>query len=150
MGEMPSLNMPVQRLKVAILPLDLPCSGSVTHSGEILTTGKSHGWPRVMKYHSQTVRRNHGRPLKRLLDMWDRNGSTSGPTPWKIYDDDDDDDIVHFRKMTSKRNMKCSLQICIQHWLHYLCSGDITYDIPEANLLGERLVAFLVPHCITI
>jgi hypothetical protein len=36
MEEMPSLNMPVQRLKVAILPLDLPCSGPVTHSGEIL------------------------------------------------------------------------------------------------------------------
>jgi len=40
---MPSLNMSVQRLKVAVLPLDLPCSGLVTHSGEILTTGKSHG-----------------------------------------------------------------------------------------------------------
>ena len=35
--------MPVQRLNVAILPLDIPCSGSVTHSEEILTTGKSHG-----------------------------------------------------------------------------------------------------------
>jgi len=35
--------MSVQRLKVAILPLDLPCSGPVTDSGEILTTGKSHG-----------------------------------------------------------------------------------------------------------
>ena len=43
MEEMKSLNMPVQRLKVAILPLDLRCSGPVTHSGEILTTGKSHG-----------------------------------------------------------------------------------------------------------
>jgi len=43
MQETPSLNMPVQRLKVAILPLDLPCSGSVTHSGENLTTGKSRG-----------------------------------------------------------------------------------------------------------
>jgi len=43
MEEMPSLNMPVQRLKVAILPLDLPCSGPVTHSGDILTTGRSHG-----------------------------------------------------------------------------------------------------------
>ena len=40
---MPSLNMPLKRLKVAILPLDLPCSGPITHSGEILTTGKSHG-----------------------------------------------------------------------------------------------------------
>jgi hypothetical protein len=37
-----SLNMPVQKLKVAILPLNLPCSGSVTHSGEILTIYKSH------------------------------------------------------------------------------------------------------------
>jgi len=42
MVEMPSLHMPVQRLKVAILPLDLPCSGPVTHSGDILTTGTSH------------------------------------------------------------------------------------------------------------
>jgi len=32
---------PVQRLKVAILPLELTCSGLVTHSGEVLTTGKS-------------------------------------------------------------------------------------------------------------
>jgi hypothetical protein len=28
--------------------------------------------------------------LKRLLDARDRNGSTSGPTPWQIYDDDDE------------------------------------------------------------
>jgi hypothetical protein len=42
MEEMPSLNKPVQRLKVATLPLDLPCSGPVTHAGEISTTGKSH------------------------------------------------------------------------------------------------------------
>ena len=70
---MPSPNMPVQRLKVAILPLDLPCYGPVINSGEIFTTGKSHGkkpdrLPRVMKYYSPTGRRNHGRPLKRLLD----------------------------------------------------------------------------------
>jgi hypothetical protein len=42
MYEIPCLNMPVQRLKVAILPLDVPCSGPVTHSGKILTTGESH------------------------------------------------------------------------------------------------------------
>jgi len=45
--------------------------------------------PRVIKYYSPTGRRNHGRPLKRLLDTWDRNGPTSGPTPWKIYDHDE-------------------------------------------------------------
>jgi hypothetical protein len=42
-----------------------------------------------MKHYSPTGRRNHGRPLKRLLDTWDRNGSTSGPTAWQI------DDIAH-------------------------------------------------------
>jgi hypothetical protein len=45
-----------------------------------------------MKHYFPTCRRNYGRPLKRLLDTWDRNGSTSGPTPWQTYDDDDDDD----------------------------------------------------------
>ena len=43
MEEMPCQNMSVQRLKVAILPLDLPCSGPVTHSRDILITGRSHG-----------------------------------------------------------------------------------------------------------
>jgi hypothetical protein len=45
-----------------------------------------------MKHYSPTGRRNHGRPLKRLLGTWGRNGSTSDPTQWQIYDDDDDDD----------------------------------------------------------
>jgi len=43
MEEMPSLNMPAQKLNLAILPLDLPCSGPITYSGEILITGKSDG-----------------------------------------------------------------------------------------------------------
>ena len=47
---------------------------------------------KVMKHYSPTGRRNHGRLLKSFLGTWDRNGSTSDPTPWKIYDDDDDDD----------------------------------------------------------
>jgi hypothetical protein len=52
-----------------------------------------------MKHYSPTGRRNHGRLLKRLLDTWDRNGSTSGPTPWQIYDDDD--------VITDWNEMKC-------------------------------------------
>jgi len=40
--------------------------------------------PRVMKHYFPTGRRNYGWPLKRLLDTWDRNGSTSGPAPWQI------------------------------------------------------------------
>ena len=51
-----------------------------------------------MKHYSPTGRRNHGRPLKRLLDTWDRNGYTSGPNPWQIDDDDDDDDDTPFKQ----------------------------------------------------
>ena len=43
-----------------------------------------NGLPRVMKHSSPTGRRKHGRPLKRLPDTWDRNGSTSGPSPWHM------------------------------------------------------------------
>ena len=39
---MPSQNMPVHRLKLAVLPPDLCFSGLETHSGEIPTTGKTH------------------------------------------------------------------------------------------------------------
>jgi hypothetical protein len=38
-----------------------------------------------MKHYCRTGRRNHGRLLKRLLDTWDRNGSTSGLTQWQIW-----------------------------------------------------------------
>jgi hypothetical protein len=51
-----------------------------------------------MKHYSPTGRRNHGRPLKRLLDAWDRNGSTSGPTLWQICNDNDDDDITRYKR----------------------------------------------------
>jgi len=38
--------------------------------------------PRILiKPYSPSGRRNHGRLLKRLLDTWDENGSTNGPTP---------------------------------------------------------------------
>jgi hypothetical protein len=40
---MPSLNMLIQRLKVEIPPLGFPCSGPVTQSGDVSTSGKSHG-----------------------------------------------------------------------------------------------------------
>jgi hypothetical protein len=42
MEEIPFQNRPVQRLMIAILPLALPSSGFVTHSGEIPAIGNSH------------------------------------------------------------------------------------------------------------
>ena len=55
---------------LTLLWISNPFRGNFNHS---LTTGKSHGMPRsrlpkVMKYYSPSGRRNHGRPLKRLLD----------------------------------------------------------------------------------
>jgi hypothetical protein len=42
MKEMPSQNMAVQTLEVATLPLELPCSELVNHSGKIIASGKPH------------------------------------------------------------------------------------------------------------
>jgi hypothetical protein len=56
MEEMPSQNIPLQKLKVAILSLDVTSYELVTHSGEIVTTGKSHEKkldrlsPKVLEY----------------------------------------------------------------------------------------------------
>ena len=61
--------------------------------------------PRAMKYYSPTGRRNHGRMLMRLLDTWDRNGSTSDPIPWKIYDDDVDYDYDDIKSVECKINL---------------------------------------------
>jgi hypothetical protein len=67
MEEMPSQSTPVQRLKVAILPLDLPWSGPVTHSADISITGKSH---KKKPYGSS----------KDNMEI-NQNGKASGPTP---------------------------------------------------------------------
>jgi hypothetical protein len=66
---------------------------------------------RVMKHYSPTGRKNHGRPLKWLLDTWGRNRSTSGPTAWQICDDDDGDIILQclspFLRRFLKQNYVC-------------------------------------------
>jgi hypothetical protein len=78
-----------------------------------------------MKHYSPTGRRNHGRPLKKLLDTWDRNWSTSDPTPWQIYDDDDDDiEIITNR---------CILNSCV------ICQG-IDYKLPEDDTIVSKHV----------
>jgi len=41
-----------------------------------------NGLPRILKYYTPTRRRNQGRPLERLLEVWDRIGSTSDQTPY--------------------------------------------------------------------
>ena len=78
--------------------------------------------PRVMKRYSPTGRRNHGRPLKRLLDTWDRNGSTSGPTPWQTYDDDE----LQAKNGLGFR-MAFTYQLpCLQTRWDELCKADVT------------------------
>jgi len=57
-----------------------------------------------MKYYTPTGRRNHSRPLKKLLGTWDRNGWTGGQTAWQIYDDDDDDLFVEDVRLNLVQN----------------------------------------------
>ena len=57
--------------------------------------------PRVTKHYSSTVRRYHGRFLKRLVDTWDRNRSTSDPTPWQICHNVDYDEAYTQSSSTS-------------------------------------------------
>ena len=66
-------NMPVQRLKVAILPLDLPCSGPLTHSGEILTTGKSHGKKPETRDYAKLIFRKPGVAFVTVPEMQQTN-----------------------------------------------------------------------------
>jgi hypothetical protein len=69
-----------------------------------------------MKHYCRTGRRNHGRPLKRILYTWDRNVSKSGPTPWHIYDDDDDDDdrnILPCTVLWTSNPSKCNDTQCV-------------------------------------
>jgi len=96
--------------------------------------------PRVMKQYFPAGRRNHGRPLKKLLDAWDKNVSTSGPVPWKIdddVDDDDDDDETDFfpRKKQYKLHVLASRtgprrRISIHFLLAYFSFIDPRLYIP--------------------
>ena len=73
--------------------------------------------PRVITHYSPTGRRNHGRPLKRILDTWDRNASTSGPTPWEIYDDDDEN--VRAFKGGKNIRIKCVFSLSSADFILY-------------------------------
>ena len=93
---------------------------------------------RVMKHNSPTGRRNHGsRPLKRLLDTWDRNGSTSGPTAWQIYDDDDDDDDTF------------AVSVCIKQYVCpsvTLCQLVMKADVWKKDLFWWETILILLLH----
>jgi hypothetical protein len=96
-----------------------------------------------MKHYSPTGRKSYGRPLKRLLDTWDRRESTSGPTPWQIYDededDDDDDDVCTFTvacrwvasrmvNISDKVAERCRLSVTIFWKSAPLWNNMITYE----------------------
>ena len=80
--------------------------------------------PRIMKHYSPIGRRNRGRPLKKLLDTWDRNGSTSGLTPWQTYDDDMMMTITITLRLRSLFLERREKRILILH-PHNYCSNTI-------------------------
>jgi len=75
-----------------------------------------------MKHYSPIGRRSRGRPLKRLLDTWDRNGSTSGLTPWQTYDDDDDETSRLDSSRQAANNLGSSKVILVVEW-RYVCTA---------------------------
>ena len=102
-----------------------------------------NGLPRVMKHYSPSGRRNHGRPLMRLRDTWDRNGSTSGPTPWKMHDDDGDDDdddlyLVWLNNCWANRR-RASLFRGVSRFVYDSCQ----YGGTTGNLQGIRVWSWL-------
>jgi hypothetical protein len=96
-----------------------------------------------MKRYSPTGRRNHGRSLKRLLDTWDRNGSTSGPIPWQIYDDDDmmmtcsSNTYIICKNQQLTSNWSITWSILLTHRL-YIASCADWLDCTIRKLLGLR------------
>jgi len=62
----------------------------------------------------------HGRPLKRILDLWDRNGATGVPNWCYLDDDDEDDDDVSHSSSFAFFAIFCYL--FIQAYLHNLKS----------------------------
>jgi len=89
--------------------------------------------PRVMKHYCPTGRRNRGRPLKRLLGTWDRNGLTGGPTAWQIYDDNDSlHRIVKHYCPTGRRNYGRPLKTLLDTWdRNGSTSGPIAWQISD-------------------
>ena len=83
--------------------------------------------PRVMKHYSPTGIRNHGKPLKILLDTWDRNRSTSGPTPWQKRDDD----IAPISKDQGSLPLKMGQTGCPE-------TSVSNYQYILRNILGQR------------
>jgi hypothetical protein len=89
-----------------------------------------------MKHYSPTGRRNHFRILRRLLGTWDRNGSTSGPTPWQIDDDDDEVFIIFLNTigLLDLDTLQCSL------WLKRV-GGKVCLLICWVNVTNLRIIS---------
>jgi hypothetical protein len=99
-----------------------------------------------MKHYSTTGRRKHGRSLKRLLDTWDRNGSTSGPSPSQIYDDEEAEPLAPLPRIKIKSNfsvMNSILQV-IFHYVHcHTYFQEIQRLNASANIIAARRVTLL-------
>jgi len=106
--------------------------------------------PRVMKRYSPTGRRNYGRTLKRLLDTWDRNGSTSGSNANRYDDDDDDDDDDdgfnkwHWRKF-HKTNAQIAKELKITPFLDKLLEYKRSW-IQHVNRMPRNRLPRVMKH----
>jgi hypothetical protein len=103
--------------------------------------------PRVMKHYSPTGRRNYGRPLKRLLDTWDQNRSTNGPTPWQIHDDDDNHVLY---QINVEKIFELLLQFVLATWKTLSMFHIATHNwIPHTDTHTQTL-SVSESHCIAM
>jgi hypothetical protein len=86
-----------------------------------------------MKHYSPTGKRNHGRPLKR-----DRNRSTSGPTPWQIYDDndDDDDDDEYSKLCICVKNYEIKTSDQLSAYNELMCSEEFAVRLDSLKMVS--------------
>jgi hypothetical protein len=96
-----------------------------------------------MKHYYPTGRRNHGRPSKILPDTWDRNGSTSGPTPWQIYDHDDENIKCPARNSSSQKVSLGFVMICKNFRINFIL--NLRTPRCSVTVRNESLTAILVP-----
>jgi hypothetical protein len=97
-----------------------------------------------MKHHFQTDRRNYGRPLKRLLNAWDGKESTSGPTPWQIYDDDDYLEVL-FSKISENFIALLFRRCCCKD---VSCQNIVNLLRPDKTLLEKvSMISYVTGYC---
>jgi hypothetical protein len=123
------------------------CNGKDRHPHSLTYMTESINTRLVKIYHIYNI--------SWLVDSWDRNGLTSGPIPWQVYDDDDNISLTDFAVhitcfyLTDYTHIKTSVTININvseaHPASYIRTMDIKDSFSEGQVEKLTLHLNLVP-----